>query len=381
MRIVGLDLGASHIEICELKDGQPHRSSVRRLSELKRLLGPGMEPAQVAFEACREGWKVYDTLVQWGHEAVMLDTTRIKQIGVGHHRRKNDAIDAEVIARALESGRYPKAHILSPARRELRGRLHVRAALVETRAKFIIMIRGIARAAGIAIGRGEPGRFLAKVGEANLPSELRSEVGPLLEVLRTVQKQIDDKEAELVELAQRDPTLKLLATAPGVGLIVAATYASVIDDANRFRNAQAVGSYLGLAPSEDTTGGPNKRRIGAISKHGNSMCRSMLVEAAWQILRSKNKEDPLYSWAMHIKEKRSGKVAAVALARKLALVLFAMWRDNTVYDAVKESRARVRGIRRDRQDSLQRAVALERAATKFERRRKTNPDKTIEATA
>jgi len=345
-----------------------------RESEIRRI-------ARVAFEACREGWRVYDSLVEWGHEAVMIDTTRVKQIGVGQHRRKNDAIDAEVIARALESGRYPKAHVLSPARRDLRGRLHVRAALVETRAKFIVMIRGIARAADVSIGRGEPGRFLQKVEEAGLSEELKQEIGPLLAVLSTVQKQIEDKENELVELAQRDETLRLLATAPGVGLIVAATYVSVIDDAHRFRNAQAVGSYLGLAPSEDTTGGPNKRRIGGISKQGNTMCRAMLVEAAWQVLRSKNTEDPLYSWAIHIKEKRSGKVAAVALARKLSLVLYAMWRDNTVYDHVKEARARVRGIRRDRQGALQRAVALEKSAAKFERRRKKGgSDKTTGAT-
>ena len=79
MRIVGLDLGASHIEFCELKDGQARRQSVRRFGELKRLLGPGTEPARVAFEACREGWRVYDSLVEWGHEAVMLDTTRVRQ--------------------------------------------------------------------------------------------------------------------------------------------------------------------------------------------------------------------------------------------------------------------------------------------------------------
>jgi transposase len=245
-----------------------------------------------------------------------------------------------------------------------------------------VMIRGVARAADVSIGRGEPGRFLQKVEEAELPEELKQEIAPLLEVLRTVQTQIEDKETELVELAQRDETLRLLATAPGVGLIVAATYVSVIDDAHRFRNAQAVGSYLGLAPSEDTTGGPNKRRIGGISKHGNSMCRAMLVEAAWQVLRSKNTEDPLYSWAMHIKEKRSGKVAAIALARKLSLVLYAMWRDNTVYDQVKEARARIRGMRRDRQDAVQRAVALEQSVKKFERRRKKgSSDRTTGATA
>src|SRR5262245_45818748 len=110
MRIVGLDLGADHTEMCELVNGKAVRASVRDIEELRRFLGPDTEAAQVAFEACREGWHVHDLLLEWGNEPVMLDTTRIKEMGVGRHRRKNDKIDAEVIARALESGRYAPAH-------------------------------------------------------------------------------------------------------------------------------------------------------------------------------------------------------------------------------------------------------------------------------
>src|SRR5688572_9210243 len=160
MRSVGIDLGANHIHLCEIVDGQARGQTFRRVEELRRVLGPGSRPAKVAFEACREGWHVHDLLLEWGHEPVMLDTTRIRQIGVGHHRRKNDAIDAEAIARALESGRYPKAHVLSPARRELRAQLSIRSALVETRAKHIVTIRGLARAVGAKIGTGAPDKFL-----------------------------------------------------------------------------------------------------------------------------------------------------------------------------------------------------------------------------
>jgi transposase len=304
---------------------------------------------------------------------------------VGRHRRKNDAIDAEVLARALESGRYPQAHVLSPARRELRKRLSIRSALVEVRAKYIVTIRGLARAVGVKIGRCQPANFLRKFDEAKLPESLRAELEPLVEVLRVTQKQLEQQETQLVELGTQDETIRLLATAPGVGLIVAATFVSVIDDAKRFRNAQAVGSYLGLAPSEDTTGGPNKRRLGAISKHGNSMARAMLVEAAWQIVKLKDASDPLYQWVAHLKQKRGGKIAAVALARKLATVLYAMWRDNTVYDNVKQARASLRGTRRAYQTEQQRTMALAYAAAKFERRRtnrrKSPTSLTTEATS
>jgi transposase len=368
MRIVGLDLGADHIEICELVDGKPVRASIRRIEDLARFLRSDSEPARIAFEACREGWHVHDLLQTWGHEPVMLDTTRIKEMGVGRHRRKNDKIDAEAIARALESGHYAKAHVLSPARRDLRKRLSIRSALVETRAKLVVTIRGLARAVGAKIGRGQPANFLENVEKAKLPEELQRDIRPLLEVLSRIQSQLEHVETELVATAKEDPIIGLLATAPGVALIVAATYVSVIDEARRFRNAQAVGSYIGLVPSEDTTGGPKKRKLGSISRAGNSMLRAMLVEAAWHILRAKDNDDPVYQWANHIAQKRGRKIAAVALARKLALVLYAMWRDNTVYEPVKQARASIRGIRRANQTDQLRAIALANSAAKFERR-------------
>jgi hypothetical protein len=137
MRSVGLDLGVRHIAYCEVKDGKVvGRGAVRSLSQLVSRLGPKSGPAQVGFEACREGWHVHDTLEKWGHKPRMLDTTRIRQIGVGQHRRKNDAIDAETIALAVESGRVSEAHVLSPQRRALRAQLSVRGALVQTRSQY-----------------------------------------------------------------------------------------------------------------------------------------------------------------------------------------------------------------------------------------------------
>ena len=83
---------------------------------LEGLLGPTTAKAQVAFEASREGWHVHDVLAGWGKQPVMLDTTRVRQIGVGQHGRKNGALDAEakVSTLALDAGRVPVAHVLSP---------------------------------------------------------------------------------------------------------------------------------------------------------------------------------------------------------------------------------------------------------------------------
>jgi len=367
MRSVGLDLGACHIAWCEVVDGRvTRRGSVRRLEELTAVLGPATAPARVAFEACREGWHVHETLEQWGKQPVMLDTTRVRQIGVGQHGRKNDALDAEAIALALDTGRVPVAHVLSPERRELRAKLSVRGELVELRARQITILRGLARAAGVTVGSCGVEGFLAKLQAAPLSDAARAVMQPLVATLRVAQEQIALVDAELAQVAKADEIIRLLASAPGVAIIVAATFVSVIDEAKRFRNAHAVAAYLGLVPGENTTGG--KQRLGSITKHGNTHARAMLVQSAWQILRAGPADDPLRQWATHLAKTRGKKIAAIALARRLAGVLWAMWRDGTVYDARLGTLESARGLKANAQSQELRAQAMACVAKKIQRR-------------
>jgi transposase len=368
MRRVGLDLGVRHIAYCEVKDGKViDRATVRSFSQLASRIGPESPAAHVAFEACREGWHVHDKLKSWGHEPHMLDTTRIRQIGVGHHKRKNDPIDAETIALAMESGRIAEAHVLSPARRELRAQLSVRGALVETRSHYVTTIRGLARAAGVLLPTCAAEKFAPKLDAMALDDKTRALVAPLAVVLKALEAEIESVEHTLATIAQGDSAIRLCATVPGVALIVACTFVSVIDEAKRFRNAHAVGAYLGLVPGEMTTGGPSQRRLGSITKQGNTMARVMLVQSAWLILRSRDADDPLRRWAEAIAQKRGKRIAVVALARKLSGVLWAMWRDGTVYDPAANATESARGVRRDAKRQAHRAEALERAGKKLRR--------------
>jgi transposase len=372
MRSVGLDLGVRHIAVCEVVRGEVvARETVHSVQELARRLGPGTAPARVAFEACREGWHVHDLLQQWGQEPLMLDTTRVRQIGVGLHKRKNDALDAEAIARALDTGRLPLAHVLSPARRQLRAQLSVRSELVDMRARQVTVLRGLARAQGVVLPSSRTDTFLKKLEQAELDAATRALMAPLVATLTTAQEQIARMDAELAEVAKVEPVIQLCATVPGVAVIVAATFVSVIDDAKRFRNAHAVSAYLGLVPGENTTGG--KRRLGGITKHGNARARSMLVQSAWLILRSGRQDDALYRWASHLQETRGTKIAVVALARKLAGVLWAMWRHGTAYDAAYAVQQSGNGLRRDAQSAVLRSTAMERVAKKIRRRETKTP--------
>jgi transposase len=354
MRSVGLDLGVRHISYCEVADGKViDRTTVRSLSQLSSRVGPKSPPARVAFEACREGWHVHDKLAEWGHDPRMLDTTRIRRIGV------------EAIAHAVEANRFPEAHILSPERRALRAQLSVRGALIETRAQYVTTIRGLARAVGVLLPSCESQSFVSRLEAARLDPNTCALIAPLVTILRSLETEIARVEGALREYAENDPTISLCATVPGVGLIVAATFVSVLDEAKRFRNAHAVGAYLGLVPSETTTGGSDKRRLGSITKQGNTRARAMLVQAGWVILRSRNVDDPLRRWADHVAQTRGRRIAVVALARKLSGVLWAMCRDGTTYDAAGQAERSARGLKTTAEAQSVRAHRLEKAAKKL----------------
>jgi len=363
MRIVGIDLGARKVVGCELVEKKPVRFTAKRVEDFFRWLGPNTPKARVLIEACREAWHVYDLLTSWGHEVLLLDTTRAKEVGIGRHGRKNDEIDAEKLARVLARGDVPEAHVLTPHRRELRKRVMLRRALVESRSQMAATLRGIVRADGHKLVGCEPARLPEKLRTSGLPEPLRALVEPLVANVKQLNEQLAQLDISLTQLCATEPAVQLLATKKGVSLIVAASFVSVIDEATRFKNAEQVASYLGLVPCEDTTGG--RRKLGAITKAGNSYLRALLIEAAWHVLRDVDANDPLHQWGKAIADRKSKRVAVVAIARRLACILWAMWRDGTVYDPAALGSMQARGLRAQAQSAEQRARALEQSAKKL----------------
>jgi len=329
MRTVALDWGR-RISFCEVKGGEvTHRATTDSLEALVGLLGPETPPAKVAIEACREAWHVAKRLREWGHVPILVDTTRVRQLGVGQHKRKNDRIDAEALARALAENRLPKAHELSEHRQRLRRAVNGRALLIEMKSKVIIAIRGEARTMGQALGSCNADDFSENLEKWQLSAEFKAQVAPLRLVLTTVESALLAADEQLAKVSVEEPATSLLQSAPGVGPIVAASFVSVIDDPKRFKTAHQVEAYIGLVPSENTS---IKRRLGSITKQGNSYLRAVLVQAAWTIARSRA-SSPLKSWAKKVETRRGKRVAVVALARRLAGVLWAMWRDNKSFAA------------------------------------------------
>jgi transposase len=161
---------------------------------------------------------------------------------------------------------------------------------------------------------------------------LTTELKPILAVLPIINDEIAEMDEGVAEGAKADPVTARLQTAPAVGPVTASAFVATIDDPQRFRGAHHVQAYLGLVPREMSSG--EKQRRGHITKAGNGRMRWLLVQAAWSILRSKQKDSSaLREWATGVAARRGKRIAVVALARRLAGILFAMLRDGTIYEA------------------------------------------------
>ena len=334
MRTVALDLGKHAIDWCEVKNGLvTARGRAPSLEHLQEVLGPAAGRAVVGFEACRESCHVHDVMVSWGHEVRVFDTTRVRALaGIGDHGRKNDRIDAQKLAIALERDVASYAHVLGEDARKLRELQEMHRALVGTRKRLITNVRGILQGRGVRLPSCAAEDFVEMVRGAQLTDELMMLVQPMLVPLVAIEPELAKVDLRMHELcaAQRDPVIERLASVPGVSLQAAAAFISVVDDPSRFNNAAQVSSYLGLCPSENTTGG--RRKLGSITKQGNAHARMMLVQCAWCVIRSRNGDDALVRWAHRTAQRRGRMRAAVAVARRLARLLWALWRDGCYYD-------------------------------------------------
>lgn len=364
VRKVALDLGLRKTVLAERVDGEVRLQQFSSMAKVKAHFAGNVGVAEVAFEACSGAWALAKWLTDRGHTPVMVDTTRVGEIGIGHHGRKNDEIDVERILLAQEQGRLPRAHIASDDSQQLRHQLSIRAHLVESRAALKTIVKQLIRAHGETFDRSyDAARMQTVVDEARLSSATRQLIAPLLATAKTLSAQIEVVEAKIDHLCAKQPAIKRLCTVPGVGAVVAATFVAVVDDHKRFRTAHKLQSYLGLVPREHSSGG--KQQFGRISKAGNRYLRSLLVQAAWAAAMRPNNEDPLAHWAQQLIKKRGKMVAAVAVARRLAGILWALWRNGTIYDPLRLRAESYRGQTAQPPSDLEQTEAIKQVARKL----------------
>lgn len=332
---IGIDLHKRESQVCILTDGGEvvERRIATSRERFTAVLGD-RAPARILLEASTESEWVARHLESLGHTVIIADPNYAPMYSTRARRVKTDKRDARTLADALRLGAYRVAHRLSPARRHVRAELAVREALVRTRTRYVSLAKALVRRDGLRVVASESHLVAKRIAALQLSDTLTSELLPLFEVLAPINEQVAAADRRITLLTRSDPAVALLTTAPSIGPITAAAIVATIDDVTRFRSAHQFAAFLGLVPGERSAG--EKRRIGAITKAGNSRARSLLVEAGWRMLRSKDPDTAaLRAWALGIAARRGKRIAVVALARRLAGILYAMWRDQQSYDATQ----------------------------------------------
>ncbi len=237
-------------------------------------------------------------------------------------KQKTDREDARLLLQLLRENRFPKLWVPSAENRDLRQLLLHRHRLVQMRTRVKNQLHAIALNEGVQ----RRSRLWSKQGRRQLESFalapwMARRRHDLLELLDQLTPQIAELSQAVEQEAQRRPEVRRLMTHPGVGPITALAFVLVLGTPDRFRCGKQVGSYLGLIPCEDSSAG--KQRLGHLSKQGNTLLRYLLVEAAQAAVRC----DP--EWRrrfVHLAMRRQRNIAIAAMARKLAVSLYWLWR-------------------------------------------------------
>jgi transposase len=247
---------------------------------------------------------------------------------------KTDRKDARGIAQLIRMGWFRPVHCKSVAAQETRSLLGARKLLQSKLHDVELGLRGTLRGFGLKLGKTTPKTFESRVRTlvADHPTLLVVS-DALLRARATLAEQFIKLDKQLHALARGDDRARLLTTIPGVGSIVALTFASAIDDPGRFKSSKTVGALFGLTPKKYQSGETDV--TGRISKIGDAGVRTALYEAANVILTRTRKGSSLKKWAMGVAKRAGMRKAKVALARKLAVVMHRMLVDGTAFVAQK----------------------------------------------
>jgi transposase len=267
-------------------------------------------------------------LAELGFELWIGDPAEIKTQRV--RKQKTDRQDAQLLLKLLLEDRFPRVWVPSPENRDLRQLLWHRHRLVQMRTRIMNQLQAVAMNEGVRRKKG----LWSKSGRAQLEAFL---LGPwatrrrqdLLELMDRLNPSIEQLSVAIVQEAEKRPEVRRLMTHPGVGPLTALVFVLIIGSPERFRCGKQIGSYIGLIPCEDSSAG--HQRLGHISKQGNSLLRFLLVEAAQAAVR----HDP--DWRrryLHLAMRRERRIAKVAMARKVGVRLYWMWRKGWDYQQV-----------------------------------------------
>jgi transposase len=291
----------------------------------------GYPELRILVESSTESEWVAQVLEAAGHTVIVADPNYAPMYGEVRRKVKTDRRDAAALAEANRRGWYRAVHRVSATQRGRRQVLRSRRHLVQQRSGTISLIRTLLRQDGHRLPRCSAPAVPDRVAALVLPPARQATLAPLTRVVRMLNAEIAALDRELAATATSDPVVRQLMTAPGIGPVVALTFRAFVDDVRRFATAAQVSAAIGLVPREDSSA--ERRHRGHITKAGPRELRSLLVQAAWVCWRRAKASGTLAAWTEHLAARRGRRIAVVALARRLSRILYALWRDETEFNA------------------------------------------------
>jgi transposase len=296
------------------------------------------QPVRVGVEATGSMRWFERLLAECKHELWLGNPAKIRAAAVG--RQKTDKRDADLILQLLVEDRFPRIWVPSAEQRDARQLVLHRHRLVQMRTRVKNQLQALAMNEGVQ----QKHRLWSQAGrkqllELSLPPWAKVRRTDLYELLQGLDDKIDPLDQGLQQQVEQCPEVRRLMTHPGVGPVVATAFVLTLGEPGRFENSKKVAAYLGLVPLEDSSGG--RQRLGHITKQGNSLLRGLLVEAAHVAARHEPEWKRKY---VRLSMKKNRSIAAVALARCLAVRLWWMWKLGLDYGPMKESRSHAESL-------------------------------------
>ena len=331
---IGLDLGDKVSRVCEIDAGGKIVKTAAVATTpgaMERYFG-GRPRCRVVLEASTHSPWVSRQLKELGHEAVVANTSEV--YAKRPRKRRNDRTDAEFLAR---QGRadvellHPIEHRSVEAQQDL-ALLRARDQLVGARTKLISHVRGAVKSLGGRINKCSTEAF-AKQAAGQVPEALRPTLTPLLEVIADLTRRIREMDKQVERMTEEHPEAVRLQQLRGVGPVTSLAFVLAVEDPARFKRSRQVGAYFGLVPKLDDSSDSSPQL--RITKAGDALVRKYLVNAAHYILGPFGTDCDLRRYGEAIAArggKNAKKRAAIAVARKLAVMLHRLWVSEADYD-------------------------------------------------
>lgn len=328
---IGLDLAKNIFQVHGADaEGSPLFNRKLRRAEVLRFLEK-LPPSLIGMEACSSAHYWAREIAALGHDVRLIPPIYVKPFV---KRGKTDAADAEAISEAVTRKTMRFVPVKSADQQAAGMVLKTRALLVRQQTQAINALRAHLSELGViaAVGASKVTALIAIVrdqADIRLPKAARFALEEIATQIEVLTRQIDKLEREIVKVAKHDADMRRLTTIPGVGAIIAASIKALVPDPEGFKSSRHFSAWLGLTPKPHSSGG--KERLGGISKMGNPMLRSLLVLGATSVLRHVKGNDKAPQWLMKLLARRPFKVAAVALANKIARIIWALLTKGGIY--------------------------------------------------